>query len=129
MFKLVFMALKGFLSAVGSVIIGIILLSLFAPVLTDIIVTFALGILVTVLLFSGMLLDYNLRKKFNLSHKQMFSPLWTTLSIVELSLFAVFVIVIILGLVPISVLIYNLLIYIVLSVLILTHKIKKVANA
>ena len=67
-------------------------------------------------------------KKFNMCHKQIFSPLWTVLSIAELSLFAVFTIVIILGLIPISVLLYSMVIYTILSVLILSNKIKKVSK-
>ena len=126
--KIILWALKGFLSAVGSIMMGIILLVIFAPLLTDLIVTFVLGLFVSALAFSGVLLDRSLRRKFNLSHTKMFSPLWTVISIIELSLFTVFAIVTILGLIPVSVLIYNIVIYAVLSIWILSHKIKKVSN-
>ena len=128
MFKLIFGALKGFLSVIGSVMIGIVLLALFSQELAGVFVSIILGLFVGVLLFAGMFLDYKLRKKFNMRHKHMFSPLWTALSIVELSLFAVFIIAIILGLIPISVLIYSIVVYTILSVLILSNKIKKVSK-
>ena len=128
MFKLIFWALKSFLSVIGSVMIGIVLLALFGQELAGVFVSIILGLFVSVLLFAGMFLDYKLRKKFNMCHKHMFSPLWTVLSTVELILFTNFIIVIILGLIPMSVLIYSIVIYTILSVLILSNKIKKVSK-
>ena len=129
MLKIIFWVFKAFFSMIGSIMFGIILIVLFGPELGAILNCFMLGFLSFALLFAGIFFDRKLRRKFNLSHKQMFSPLWTTISIIELSVFTVFMIITILALIPISVLICNLIIYMVLSVLILSNKIKKITNS
>lgn len=128
MFALIFALLQSFLTVVGFVMIGIFLIVLFGNALSGLVTSILLGLFISVLLFSGMFLDYKLRKKFKLSHQKMFSPLWTALSILELSLFAVFSIIISFDLLPISILIYDILIYIALSIWILASKIEKLSK-
>ena len=128
MFALIFSLLQSFLTIVGSVLIGIILIVLFGEELTTFGFLIILALFISALLFSGMFLDYKLRKKFKLSHKKMFSPLWTALSIFELSLLCVFMIIMSFDLLPVSVLIYDIIIYAGLSLWILASKIKKLSK-
>ena len=116
--------LSGLSSLIGSVIITIVLIVLLGPML----LLPLLAIVVPVFLFVGIGLDRRLRKKYNLTDRQTFSPLWTWLSVIELSLFTIFTIVIVFGLIPVIVLIYDLIIYLILSVLILSYEINKGAH-
>ena len=120
---LLFKLLSGLSSLIINIIITIALIVLFGPIL----LLPLLPIVVLVFLFVGVGLDRRLRKKYKLLDRQMFSPLWTWFSVIELSLFTIFTIVIVFGLIPISVLIYDLVIYLILSILILSYEIKKVA--
>ena len=128
MFNIILWLCKSFLSIIGSIMFGIILIVLFGSEIAEIFACFLLGLLVSALLFAGMFFDYKLRKKYNLLHKKEFSLLWTIVSVIELSVFAVFVIITMLGLIPVIVLICDVIIYMLLSVLILFSKIKKLEN-
>ena len=128
MFKMIFSILQSFFTIIGYLVIFMVIIVLFGEELKGIFLSMFLGLIVVALLFSGMHFDRQMRKKYNLTHKQMFSVLWTALSIIELCLFSVFAIIISCGLISVSVLIYDILIYLLLSTLILYRKIKKINN-
>ena len=128
MFKIILGVLQSFLSIIGYLLIGIVLIVILGPELEGICISIVFGIIGSVLLFSGIYFDRKMRKKYNLTHKKAFSFLWTTISIIEFWLFYILVLNVRFGLIPVSVLIFNILIYLVLSILILYRKIKKIQN-
>lgn len=128
MFTLIAALIIAFCSMIGSILFGIVLIVLLGDMITDFIMVLFLTFLIAALLLAGTYLDCRLRDKYNMSHKKEFSPLWTIVSIIELSILVVLVIITDLGLIPISVLIYDVVIYMILSIIILSRKIRKITN-
>lgn len=128
MFSITIGILGSFLSAIGYIAIGIVIVALLLPELNAIIASVILTIIIMALGIAWRWVDCKLRDRFDLAHKQTFSTLWTVVSVIEVCIFAVFWIITALGILPIGVLIIDILVYMVLSVLILSRKIKKLSE-